>query len=136
LFGAYFAIKLGNVFVLTEPAPSMEIDNCFLIRAALMDFHGLSNVYVRGADYKIVHRHGREFHLVSLPIIGQINIRSKLLRHQKAFATELDIRFLVGLVYVVRLTALAITGCHWWVMRHLLSQVLKVISDEFKSLAK
>jgi len=135
LDSADLTLQLGDIFVLAEPPPPDEVDNSFLAAALLMDLHCLTNVDVWSANDEVVERHDWELHLVPLVEVGQVNVGPKLLGHQEALAAELDVCLLVGLVDVIRLFSAAVAGCHWWVMRHLLSQVFKVIGDELKCFA-
>ena len=101
-----------------------------------MNLHCLTNIDIRCAEDKVVKGHDWEFHFVPFSEIWQIDIRSKLLGYHQSFAGELYIALLVGLVDIVALDSFAVTCRDRWMMRHLLSQVLKVISDVFISLTK
>jgi len=114
----------------------MEVDNCFLVGVLFVDLEHFTDVDVRCANHKVMHRHGRELNFVPLPEVWQVDVRPELLRHHETLATELDVGFLIGLVDVVTLAPFAVTSSHGRMVCHLLSQVLKVIGDEFESLAE
>ena len=131
-----FTVKLGNVFVLCKPAPSVVIHEASLVRSLPSHFHGLSNVDVGCSNHEVVTRHGRQLDLIPLIEVEQVHVHTELLIHDERFAAELEISLLIGLVQVVALLAATVAGSHRWVVRHLLCQVLKVIIDKFVSFTK
>lgn len=97
-----------------------------------MDFHGLTDVNVGGADDKVVEGHHGELNLVALSKVEQVDLAAELLRHVETLAGELDVCLLVGLVQVVALFAATVARGHGRVVGHLLGQVLEVISHKLK----